>query len=272
MTSADCALIAELCAERVGLRVDPEATYVIDSRLGPLARREGFASVSELAHTLAARTDERLITAAVEAMAPAETAFFRDRATLERLWSETIPEIARRKADGVVRVWSAGCASGQEIYSLAMLQAEQRAPTGQVELYASDYAERLMDRARAGTYSSFEVQRGLSARELVRHFENRGDQFQLNRALRQAVRWRCVNLLDDLSALGRFDIVLCRNVLSSLTPAARARVLKRLDGVLADDGLLVLGSGEEAEGLAAFAPAAGMASGFVRAGRVQQAA
>lgn len=272
MTPTDCALIAELCAERAGLRVDSETPYVIDSRLAPLARREGFASVTELAQALAARTDERLITAAVEAMAPAETAFFRDRATLERLWSETIPEMARHKQDGVVRVWSAGCASGQEIYSLAMLQAEQPAPTGRVELYASDYCERLMDRARAGTYSSFEVQRGLTARELVRHFENRGEQFQLTRGLRQAVRWRSVNLLDDLSALGRFDLVLCRNVLSGMTPAARARVLKRLEGVLAADGLLILGPGEDAEGSSAFAPAPGMDGGFVRAGRARQAA
>jgi chemotaxis protein methyltransferase CheR len=256
--------IAELCAERAGLRIDADKPYLIESRLAPLARREGFASVAELVEALAGLADPRLAAAAVDAMAPAETGFFRDRPMFERLWREIIPELARRRADGVVRVWSAGCASGQEIYSLAMLQAEEPAPTGRVELYASDYSDRLMARARAGAYTSFEVQRGLSARELVRHFENRGEQFQLARPLRQAVRWRQVNLLDDLSALGEFDVVLCRHVLSGLVPEAQALVLTRLETAVAEGGVLVLGAGEAVEDSAVFAPVGGLANAFRR--------
>jgi chemotaxis protein methyltransferase CheR len=238
------ARVAKLCAERAGLRVDPEKPYLIESRLGPLARRDGFGSVADLIEALQPGADERLAVATVEAMAPAETAFFRDRAVFDQLWREQIPALARTRPDGVVRVWSAGCAAGQEIYALAMLQADAPAPTGRVELYASDFSERLLERARAGIYSSFEVQRGLAARELVRHFENHEGRFQLNRRLRQAVRWRPVNLLDDLTALGAFDVVLCRYVMSGLTPEAQVRVSRRLQAAVAPGGLLALGLDE----------------------------
>lgn len=240
----DNAFLAALCAERAGVKVDPHKAYLIESRLGPVARREGFGSVAELLAAVRGRGEERLAIACAEAMAPSETAFFRDRAVFEHIWREVAPQIARRRADGVVRLWSAGCGSGQEIYSLAMLQAEEPAPTGRVELFASDLSERLLDRARLGVYSSFEVQRGLSARQLVRHFENRDEHFQLAKRLRQDVRWRRVNLLDDLSPLGVFDVVLCRYVLTGLTGEARRRAADELARAVAPDGVLVLGAGE----------------------------
>ena len=261
MTPAACAFLAEACAERAGLRVDPGKSYLIESRLGPVARREGFGSVSEMLER--APTDERLAMACVEAMASAETRFFRDGDVLEALWRRAVPEIARRRPDGVVRIWSVGCASGQEIYSLAMLQAEAPAPTGRVELYASDLSERLLERARLGVYTSFEVQRGLSARRLVRHFENRDDRFQLTRSLRQQVRWRRVNLADDVTALGAFDIIVCRYVLDGLTEAARAHAAAQLAKMTAPGGLLLLG-GAEALDRAGFAPASDVVGAFAR--------
>jgi chemotaxis protein methyltransferase CheR len=270
MTPEEGIFLAELCAERAGLKIDAEKAYLIENRLGPLARREGYGAVSELLEVLRGRADERLLTACVEAMAPNETVFFRDRAVFDHLWRKVTPELARRRSDGVVRIWSAGCASGQEIYSLAMLQAEQAAP-GKIELFASDLSERQLERARLGVYSSFEVQRGLSARRLVRHFENRDDHFQLAKPLRQAVRWRRVNLLDDLTPLGAFDIVLCRYVLGALTPAARARAMERLASVVASDGVLVLGVNEEvaAEG---FLPETAARGVFRRASEIRAAA
>jgi len=244
MTADDNAFLAELCAERAGLKIDLRKAYLIESRLGPVARRENFGSTAELIEAVRARGEERLALACVEAMAPSETAFFRDRAVFEHVWREVAPQIARRRADGAVRLWSAGCSAGQEIYSLAMLQAEEPAPTGRVELFASDLSERLLDRARLGVYSSFEVQRGLSARQLVRHFENRDEHFQLSKPLRQDVRWRRVNLLDDLAPLGVFDVVLCRYVLSALTGEAQRRAADELARTVAPDGVLVLGHGE----------------------------
>jgi chemotaxis protein methyltransferase CheR len=270
MTPEDRTFLAELCAERAGLEIDREKDYLTESRLGPVARREGYACVAELLQALREPAHERLAGACVEAMAPAETGFFRDPAVFDHLWRRIAPEIARRRPDGVVRIWSAGCAAGQEIYSLAMLQAEAPAP-GKVEFFASDLSERLLDRARLGVYTSFEVQHGLSARQLVRHFENRDEHFQLAKPLRQAVRWRPVNLLDDLSALGQFDVVLCRNVLSTLTPGGLARVTERLAGVVAADGVLVLGAGENIA-TAAFTPESGARGVYRRASEVRAAA
>jgi chemotaxis protein methyltransferase CheR len=264
MSPEDHAFVAAICAERAGLNIDPEKPYLIESRLSPLARREGFASLDDMITAVRSGRDEALAGATAEAMAPSETAFFRDRAVFERLWREQLPDLARRRPDGIVRVWSAGCSSGQEIYSLAMLQADEPLPTGRLELFASDYSERLMERARSGAYTSFEVQRGLPARRLVRHFENRGELFQLKREIRQAVRWRQVNLLENLAPLGGFDVVLCRNVLSCLTQGARATVLQRLQAVIAPDGLLVLGAGEGADAPMGFGPAAGIDDVLVR--------
>lgn len=271
MTPDDYAFMAELCALRAGLAIDPEKTYLIESRLGPVARRENFGSIAALVDVVRNRQDERLTVACVEAMAPSETRFFRDREIFERLWREVVPELARRRPDGMVRIWSAGCAAGQEIYSLAMLQAEAPAPTGRVELFASDLSERLLDRARLGIYSSFEVQRGLAARQLVRHFENRDEHFQLAKRVRQDVRWRRVNLLDDLTPMGAFDIVLCRYVLNSLTPAARANVTQKLASVVSAGGALVLGQDEVLES-AGFAPMADVGGVFRRAAGARTAA
>lgn len=240
MTLREREYLARLCAERAGLRVDPNKAYLVESRLAPVARREGFGSVSELVCALKERHDERQVWAAVEAMALPDTAFFRDPALFDRLWREVIPAIARRRGGGEVRIWSAGCASGQEVYSLAMLVEEAPLAGVQVELFASDLSERQLEKAQSGLYSQFEVQRGLTARRLVGHFEKRDEMFVLSRRVRQHVRWRRVNLVEDLSRLGQFDVVLCRHVLAGLTHTARSRAAERLSAAVRPGGVLVL--------------------------------
>jgi chemotaxis protein methyltransferase CheR len=242
----DRELVAAICAGRAGLRVDPDKAYLIESRLAPVARREGFGSLAQYIETVRLRGEDRLVWAMVEAMAPPETAFFRDPQVFDALVREVLPELARN-TQGPVRVWSAACGAGQEVYSLAMLLAEQPALAARVELFASDLSERSLKKAQAGLYSQFEVQRGLPARRLVRHFEREGDFFALSPRIRQMVRWRRVNLLDDLARAGRFELILCRNVLSGLTGEARERVLENLTGVLAPGGRLVLGLADQVE-------------------------
>ena len=123
---------------------------------------------------------------------------------------EVLPDLAMRRAGGAIRLWSAACGTGQEVYSLAMALAES-APAGvTVEVFASDLCERRLEKAQAGVYSQFEVQRGLSARRLVTHFEGLEDGFVLSPRVSQMVRWRRVNLMEDLGRLGQFDLVLCR--------------------------------------------------------------
>ena len=155
-----------------------------------------------------------------------------------------LPTLAAARPGGVVRVWSAACATGQEPYSLAMLAAEQ--PGLRLDLCASDGSERCLEKARAGLYTQFEVQRGLPIAQLLRWFEKAGDTWRVRPELKGAVRWRRFNLLADMTPLGRFDLILCRNVLMYLAPDVRRDVLTRLAGALAPDGVLVLGAAEAA--------------------------
>lgn len=249
MTSPiDRAFVAALCLARAGLKVDADKAYLIDSRLAPVARREGYSSLQEFINALRADADERLSWALVEAIAMPETEFYRDRAVFEALVGEVLPALVRERLGASVRVWSAACGTGQEVYSLAMLIADAPALAGKVELFASDLSEKNLEKAQSGLYSQFEVQRGVPARSLVRHFEKQGDFFALSPRVRQMVRWRRVNLMDDLSRLGQFDVVLCRNVLSQLAPEAHGRVLTQLKGAIAPGGRLALGLKEEAGG------------------------
>jgi chemotaxis protein methyltransferase CheR len=251
LTPQDRELIARLCAERAGLRIDPDKAYLLENRLGPVARREGYGSVHELVCAVRDRDEDRLIWAAVEAMSPAESAFFREPQTFERIVDEVLPELAGRREGETLRLWAAACGTGQEVYSLAMALEEAAPPGVALEVFASDLCERRLEKAQGGVYSQFEVQRGLSARRLVRHFEGLEEGFVLSPRVRQMVRWRRVNLMEDITRLGQFDLVLCRNLMGYLTDDARVRVLANLRGALAPGGSLVLGANETAENLLA---------------------
>jgi chemotaxis protein methyltransferase CheR len=247
MTPRECDYVAELVAARAGLKVDVQRPYLIESRLAAVARREGYGSVGELVRSLRQRGEERLVWAAVEAFVPGRGGFFREPQALEALARDLAATAA---AGAAPRVWAAAGDAGQEIYSLAMLLDALGAEG--VELCASDLSARRLEKAQAGVFSHFEVQQGLSARRLVRHFANRDDGFELEAELRRQVRWRRVNLIEPPADLGRFDVVLCRDLLGAYVAAARARVLANLACALRPGGRLLLGAGEPAlAGLAA---------------------
>jgi chemotaxis protein methyltransferase CheR len=258
VTRQDLQQVAALCAEHAGLRVDPEKEYLIENRLGPVARREGFGSIPDLLQAVRDRGDERLVWAVVEGMSPAETAFFRDPSSLDQAIGHALADLARRGEGQTLRIWVAACGAGQEIYSVAMLLDEHARPGVTIDLCASDLSDRRLEKARSGVYSQFEVQRGLPAQRLVRHFEKRDDSFVIVQRLRQAVRWRRVNVLEDLSQLGPFDLVFCRNVLGGMLEAGRTQALRNLRKVLTPEGYLVLGLGEAAGELTTLAGQPGL--------------
>jgi chemotaxis protein methyltransferase CheR len=241
--------VAATARSRAGLMLRGERTFFIESRLATLARRENEPSPQTLVQKIRAGRDEALIGAMVEALAAPETSFFRNRAPFDRLRDEILPQLAATRPDGVVRAWCAGCSTGQEAYSLAMLVEENRArfPKLDLRIIATDLSERALEKARAGLYTQFEVQRGLPIRFLINHFEKVDDNWRASPRLKQAVRWGKLNLVDDFSRIGRFDIVLCRNVLSYFDVAPRQRALEGLASVVADDGYLMLGEGESAD-------------------------
>jgi len=183
-----------------------------------------------------------------EALANTETAFFRDRAPFQQFREEILPELAVSRHDAPIRIWSAACATGQEPYSLAMIVDDEASkyPGLKIELFGSDLSERCLEKAQSGLYTQFEVQRGLPIRLLVRHFEKDDETWRLSPRIRQSVRWRRVNLLADLTGLGQFDVIFCRNVISGFDREVARRVLDQLAAALPEDGRLILGIEETA--------------------------
>lgn len=238
--------LAELCARLAGLRVDPARVYLIESRLAPLARREGFTSIEALLAELDLAPDPRLAWAVVEAMSPTASGFFTTPGVFDWLAREGLPALRRGNSDGPLRLWVADCGTGQEVYSLAMALSEASGFDSGIEIYASDLSERALEIAQAGVYSAYEVQRGLSARRLVRHFEGRGEAFAVNARLRARIRWRRVNLHDPNVALGRFEAVFCRSALGRMTPEAADAARTRLAAAVEPGGVLVLDPGQGA--------------------------
>jgi len=252
MRIEDAEALRNLVQSRSGVVIDPAKTYLVETRLGPLARREGFPSHDELLAAMRAKRDDRLIWAVTEAMTSSETAFFRDRDTFDAIRQSILPKFAGRTTP--VKIWSAACAGGQEPYSLAMMLEDEapRLEGAAVELFASDLSEACLEKARSGLYSQFEVQRGLPIRSLIRHFSKQGEMWRISAGLMAKVRWRRINLLADLAPLGRFDMIFCRYVVGSFDAVTRRRVIGQLKALLTDDGYLVLGQDEtagEMEGL-----------------------
>jgi len=247
MKPEDRELIAQLCAARSGQRVDPAKDYVLETRLSPVARREGFDNVGDLVAALRSRREDRLIWAVVEAMAPNETAFFRDRALFDRFEDEILPALAKSRTAQPIRIWSAACGTGQEVYSLAMLLDEvaDRFPDARFELFGSDLSERALEKAQSGLYTQFEVQRGLPIRRLVRHFEKHGDTWELSSRLRQDIRWRRLNLVSDLSRVRGFDVIFCPHVIEAMIEPARARVAENLAAALNPGGAVLFAADED---------------------------
>lgn len=248
MTPEDMDLLAALGRARAGVRVETEKPYLIESRLAPLARREGYDSIDALIAALRSKREERLIWAVVEALCRGETTFFRDRETFAQLRDQILPALSHRRREAPIRIWSAACATGQEVYSMAIAAAE--APglaTGtRFEFFGSDLSERSLEKAQAGLYTQFEVQRGLPIRMLIKYFENQDDTWAISPRIRQMVRWKRINLLADLSAMGRFDVILLRNVLGGMDASLRGKVARALAALLPDDGVLVLDAEDDA--------------------------
>lgn len=246
LNDAEIAFIAREVKTRSGAVVTREMAGAIELKLMPLARREAFGSVNELIAAARIRPDGALWNSIADSMAQSETRFFRDREQFERLRITLLPEALARRGHERVRIWSAACATGQEPYSVAMLVEDLRAEgsNAAVEIVGADLSERLLDKARSGLYTQFEVQRGLPIRRLIAHFEKSGDLWRISDRLRGGVRFEQHNLMKHPGHLGQFDIILLCHVLPAFDAETRLAVLARVGDALKPDGVLLLGGGE----------------------------
>ncbi len=267
MTPEDIEHLALTLKNRSGLILGSDKTYLIESRLSPVARREGFATVSALLNALRTKRDEKLMASVTDAMTTNETFFFRDKLPFDQFKSDILPALARSRINGDIKIWCAACSTGQEPYSLAMLMEESRMlyPRINLDILATDISDRCLEKAQAGLYTQFEVQRGLPIQMMVRNFEKVDEMWRISPKLRSSVRFKKFNLLDDLRMVGRQDVIYCRNVLIYFDLETKKKVLEQIAGLLTDDGYLFLSAAETVLGITdAFKPMPGMRGLYIK--------
>jgi chemotaxis protein methyltransferase CheR len=211
VTPDDFTLICRIVRAKTGFVVDESKASVIENRLAALVRLEGYHTLSELMGAIKTQRSDRIIWALADRVLPKDSSFFRDRTPFYQFRDVILPDLQARSTAAPLRIWSAGCGTGEEAYSLAMmLEAPQLGQeNGAIEIVGSDLSERCLERARAGFYSHIEVQRGLPIRYLVNHFERQGESWLLSPEIRHRVQWSRVNLLSDIQSVGQFDVSLC---------------------------------------------------------------
>lgn len=245
--------ISMLLRDRSGLVVTRDKMYLLETRLMPIARTHHCRNLDEL---VALCQDGALRDAIVldicEAMNTHESLFFRDVKPFELFCERIVPELLKRRAaKKSIRIWCAACSTGQEPYSLAMALdgMAQQLQGWRVDIIATDISHSVLKRAKAGAFSQFEVQRGLPVQMLVKHFTQDGEVWRLSEAIRKMVTFQHFNLLDDPRGLGKFDVVFCRNVLIYFDVPTKGKVMDAIAGVLAEDGVMFLGSSESTMGI-----------------------
>ena len=252
MNPEDYEFLARLLKTRSGLILGPEKGYLVEARLTPIARARGLDGVPALIRAMRARPDEAIVAAVVDAMTTNETFFFRDKNPFDALRDHVLPDlITRRRGRNALRVWCAAASTGQEPYSIAMILKAfgGRMPDWRIDLVGTDISPTALARAKAGLYSQFEVQRGLPVTEMVRWFDQTPEGWRIHADLRQMVSYRRLNLLEDFSSLGTFDIVFCRNVLIYFDVDTKRGILDRMARSLTPDGYLFLGASETVMGI-----------------------
>jgi chemotaxis protein methyltransferase CheR len=258
MTPQDYDYIRKLLRERSGLVLSADKQYLVESRLLPVVRKLGLASLGDLVAALKAMPLSPLAVTVVEAMTTNESFFFRDKLPFDHFSNVVMPALlAARAAEKQIRIWCAAAATGQEPYSLAMsLKDMGIALKGwRIEILATDICSAALEKARTGLYSQFEVQRGLSIQALLKYFSQAGEFWRISPDICSMVTYRHFNLLQDFSSFGSFDIVFCRNVLIYFDQATKISVLNRIGRIIRGDGYLLLGAAETVVGLTdAFKP------------------
>ena len=256
MTPLDYEFLRKLLKERSGLDLSADKQYLVESRLVPLARRVGLPGISELVQKLKGGADP-LTSEVVEAMTTNETFFFRDKIPFDHLKEAVLPALVQARASRrALRIWCAASSTGQEPYSIAMCVKEFAGLAGwRVDIVGTDLSQEVLEKSRAGIYSQFEVQRGLPIQMLVKYFKQIGELWQLNAEIRGMVQHRQLNLLQDFSHLGTFDVIFCRNVLIYFDQDTKAGIFERLSKMLEADGVMALGAAESVVGISdAFKP------------------
>jgi len=251
MKPEDFEFISRLIKSKSGLVLSQDKTYLLESRLMPIARKRGLKDLTELIGLLRGG-DRNLVEEVVDAMTTNESFFFRDTKPFDQFRHVVLPHMIKARASKKhLRIWCAAASSGQEPYSLAMILDEFKSQLAgwRIDIVGTDISREILTKARAGLYSQFEVQRGLPIGLLVKYFQKKEDQWQISADIRSKVQYKEFNLLEDFRPLGQFDVVYCRNVLIYFDQPTKSDVLARISALMPDDGFLFLGGAETVLGI-----------------------
>jgi chemotaxis protein methyltransferase CheR len=250
ISDADYAFLTGILRDHSGLAVGEGREYLMESRLRPVAVQLGHPTLEELVDRLRCRPEQEVIRLVCEAMATNETSFFRDGVPFELLRSRILPELIRRRAASrSIRIWCTAASFGQEPFSVAMLLEDFPLSDWNVEIIATDFSRPALCRARAGIFTPFEVQRGLSPEQRARFLVRAGVDWRIRDSTRRRVCFTELNLIHSFGQLGEFDLILCRNVLIYFDLRTKRDVLDRMALTLAPEGYLILGAAESAIGI-----------------------
>lgn len=239
-------ILCGLLEARTGQILSESRAWRMETALKPVLRAHGLADMDALAARLVGQKDAALEAQVVNALLNNESSFFRDLQIFDMINRQILPFIQEERRDRTLRIWSAGCSTGQEVYSLAIQISNDiaRWRGWRIEILATDISTAAIDQARSGMFSQMDVQRGLAVGDLIKWFEPAGDDWCANAALRKMIDFRTDNLFDAQAPVGEYDLLLCRNVLLYFTPERRQEVLGLLARHSHDRSVLLLGAGE----------------------------
>ena len=266
MRSEDFEFLADMLKRRSGLMLTKDKVYLLESRLTPLARKQNMETLEELVVKVRTTRSEALMTEITEAMTTNESFFFRDSTPFDLFKGHVLPAMQKARTDKRLRIWCSAASTGQEPYSLAMILKEQwhNWKDWRIEIIGTDICTTVLGKAKQGHYSQFEVQRGLPIQMLIKYFEQDGDIWKISDEIKNMVQYRPFNLLDSFGALGKFDVIYCRNVLIYFDQPTKTDVLERMRRSLQNDGTLFLGAAETVLGITdAFKPVRGQRGMYV---------
>jgi chemotaxis protein methyltransferase CheR len=252
VTPTNVQYLRETLKTRSGLVLTDDKNYLLESRLGPVARKHGFESLDLFIDDIRAKRDNARLREITEAMTINESYFFRDNTPFDTFRKHTLPALVQARGNTrQLRIWSAASSTGQEPYSLAMILKEEAAKlTGwRIDILGTDLSPTVLEKAKVGLYSQFEVQRGLPIQMLVKYFQQVNEMWQIDSSIRAMVRFREANLLENIRSLGNFDVVFCRNVLIYFDQATKGKILGEIAQMMPEDGVLFLGGAETVIGV-----------------------
>ncbi|MFO1242257.1 MAG: protein-glutamate O-methyltransferase CheR [Rickettsiales bacterium] len=251
MRPEDFDVLAGLLTQRSGIALTPDKQYLLETRLQPILAGLNCKTIGDLITKLKLDSkNDALIREVIEAMTTNESMFFRDIKPFEQLKKMVFPEIKNKQ--GTIRIWSAACSNGQEPYSIAIsiLEEKNNLNGAQFEILATDLDTKVIKKAQEGLYTQFEVQRGLPITTLLSNFsQEANNNWRIKDHVKSMVRFRQFNLLDSFALHGKFDIIMCRNVLIYFDDATKRDILKKLSQALQPNGYLFLGAAETIIGL-----------------------